>query len=197
MLNTAIPKETLERIKHITLTLLALLFMASCQKAEDEFTTHECYFSFNCTYHNASQLINAVNSYETFAIVTTKPLSGKAYTVVTSIYGAADSEDHITNEMETQRAHILGLSNGLVIGRSSMDQTLYAFDRQCPNCYAVSGITAAPLSWADNGNTLKCPKCSRKYNVSGGGIISEGEQGQKLLRYRITYDGTYIYVQNR
>lgn len=177
--------------------LMALLAIGGCQKAEDEYTTHQCYFAFNCSYHNASNLIAAVNSYDTYAIVTTKALTGKSYAVVTSIYGTTNTEDNITTDLETQRTHILGLSNGLIIGKSMMDEQLYAFDRQCPNCFAATNTTAAPLQWAGNGHTVACGKCKRKYNLASRGIVAEGEAGQSLLRYRITYDGTYIYVQNR
>lgn len=184
-------------MRRIIPLLLMLLPFVSCQKAENEYTTHQCYFTFNCSYHNTSRLLNAVNSYEQFAIVTTKPLSGKTYTVVTSIYGTADTEDNITTDLETQRSHILGLSNGLIIGKSSMDQKLYAFDRQCRNCFDSTNMTNAPLQWAGNNSTVKCDKCGRKYNLSNGGIVSEGEGGNSLFKYRITYDGTYIMVQNR
>ncbi len=176
---------------------MCLLSMDSCQKAEDEYTTHQCYFSFNSSYHNASRLISVVNSYETYAIVTTRTLTGKTYAVVTSIFGTDNTEDNITTDLETQRTHILGLSNGLIIGKSSMDQTLYAFDRQCPNCFASTNMTNAPLQWSDNNYTVKCNRCGRKYSLANRGIVSEGTPGESLLRYRISYDGTYIYVQNR
>ena len=184
-------------MKRLIPLLLSLFLMASCQKAEDEYTSHQCYFTFNCTYHNTSRLLDAVNSYDTHPIVTTKPLSGKTYTVVTSIYGTADTEDNITTDLETQRSHILGLSNGLIIGKSSIDQRLYAYDRQCRNCFDNTGMTNAPLQWAESAGTVKCGRCGRKYNLSNGGIVSEGEGGSPLYKYRITYDGTYIMVQNR
>lgn len=184
-------------IRKTIYTLLSLLALTACQEAEEEYTDHQCYFSFNCTYHNASRLLSVVSSYETFAIVTTEPLSGQTYTVVTSIYGTDDTRDDITTAAETQRTRILGLANGLIIGRSAMDQTLYAFDRQCPNCFKATGFTSSPLQWGGSATTVSCPTCSRKYNLSNGGVISEGEPGDKLLRYRITYDGTFIYIQNR
>ncbi len=179
-----------------TTLLLTLLSLASCQKAEEEYTTHECHFNFNCTYHNTSRLLDAVNSNETFAIVSTKPLSQKTYSVVTSIYGTDDTEDHITTDLETQQRHVLGLSNGLIIGKSIMDQTLYAFDRQCPNCFEATNMTNAPLVWAGSGSMVKCNRCSRTYNLSNRGVVASGEAGKSLMRYRINYDGTYITVHN-
>lgn len=184
------------RKQRIIPLLLSLLLMASCQEAEEEYARNECHFTFNCTYHNTSRLLDAVNSYETYAIVTTKPMTGKTYTVVTSIYGTDDTEDKITTDLETQQRHVLGLSNGLIIGKSSMDQTLYAFDRQCPNCFAASNMTSAPLQWAGNSTTVKCGKCGRTYNLANRGVVASGEAGQSLMRYRIVYDGTYITVYN-
>ena len=177
--------------------LLSLLTTMSCQKAENEYTSSQCYFSFNASYHNASRLLSVVNAYETYAFVYTQPLNGKAYRVVTDIYGTDATYDDITTAEETQRTRIVGLSNGLIIGRSSLDQTLYAFDRQCPNCYQQSGLTAAPLQWASKSYTVKCTKCGREYSLANGGVVSAGETGSRLMRYRITFDGTYIFVQNR
>ena len=183
--------------RYTTLMIFSLLTLFSCQKAESEYTTSQCYFAFNASYHNASRLLSVVNAYETYAIVHTEPLSGKAYRVVTDIYGTDATHDDVTTAEETQRTRIVGLSNGLIIGRSSLDQTLYAFARQCPNCYQASGLTAAPLQWAANSYTVKCNKCQRQYSLANGGVVSDGEAGSRLLRYRITFDGTYLFVQNR
>lgn len=184
--------------RYTTLMIFSLLTLFSCQKAESEYTTSQCYFAFNFSYHNASRLLSVVNAYETYAIVHTEPLSGKAYRVVTDIYGTDATHDDITTAEETQRTRIVGLSNGLIIGCSSLDQTLYAFDRQCPNCYQASGLTAAPLQWADNSYTVKCNKCGRQYSLTNGGVISAGEPGSRLLRYRVSTDkSTYLIIQNR
>ncbi len=181
---------------HFIRVLLAALCLAACQKAEDEFASNPCYFSFNASYHNTSMLLSAVNGYETYALVSTRPLNGKTYSVITEIYGQAAHRDDITTELETSRTHALGLSDGLIIGRSTMDQTLYAYDRQCPNCYKATKLTAARLGWADNGQTVRCPKCRRVYNLSNRGVVAQGEQGDPLLRYRVSFDGTWLLVQN-
>ena len=177
--------------------ILSFLAITSCQKAEDSFTTHQCYFSFNTSYHNTSRLLDVVNSYDPYAFVYTEPLSGNTYRVVTDIYGTDATRDNITTDAETQRTRIMGLANGLIIGRSVMDQTLYAFDRQCRNCFDNTGMTAAPLQWGANNVTVKCNKCGCEYNLSNGGVPSNGKGSNALFRYRITFDGTYIFVQNR
>ncbi len=177
--------------------LLLAAVSASCSDVGSEYSSHQCYFIFNGQYHTGSQLLAACSGYETYAIVTTRTLSGSAYAVITQLYGQESTTDNITTASETNYSHVLGLSNALIIGRSTLDQTLYAFDRQCPNCYEDTHLTQAPLQWGDNSYTVKCNKCSRTYNLSGGGVIASGTAGSSLMRYRCSFDGTILFVTNR
>jgi len=36
-----------------------------------------------------------------------------------------------------------------------------------------------------------CANCRRKYNLSTGGNVAEGAQGNKLIRYRASTTGPY------
>lgn len=174
--------------------LLTMLAVAGCGKVEDEFSTHQCYFHFNATIHNTSIIKNLCTSYEYYGMVTKQPLSGKTFTLVTTLFSGEKQSDNITTDMETRESCILGLNNGLIIGFSQLNQVLYVFDRQCPNCFEETGSTNHPLSWGENDKTVKCNHCHRSYNLSNGGIC---EQGSKLYRYRATFTGDQLYVQNR
>lgn len=179
-------------------TVLAVLFsLASCGKVEEEYTTHECYFNFNSSYHNTSLILTAVTSYETFNMISKSPISGSTYRLHSSLYGGQSGADDITLAKETQQSCILGLNNGLIVGKSTLNNIVYAYDLQCPNCFASTNRTNYKLSWADNPQSVKCNTCNRTYNLSNGGVVSAGDAGSNLLRYRCSFDGTYLRVQNR
>jgi hypothetical protein len=44
------------------------------------------------------------------------------------------------------------------------------------------------LSMASDG-TASCRNCKRKYDMNNGGIITNGSQGNKLIRYRASTTG--------
>ena len=90
---------------------------------------------------------------------------------------------------------------GLIVGRPSVPdmngQTpVMAFDMVCPTCYEESAIQRS-VAFAGN-ESVTCPRCSRTYDLTSGGIVTAGPEGKKLYRYRITADGTggTLVVQN-
>ncbi len=173
--------------------------LTACTNIDSEFSSHYCYFIFNGSLHATSYVITACTGYETYAIVYTTPLSGSTYTVVAELYNGEKSTDNITTQQETNTTHSLGIANGLIIGRSTLDQTLYVFDRQCPNCYNDAGYANSQLQWGDDSHTVRCSKCEREYNLSNGGVISAGTSGSKLFRYICTYyeSSMMLYVHNK
>ena len=75
---------------------------------------------------------------------------------------------------------------GLVVGISSlpdmnMRYPVVAYDLVCPNCYEQSLITR---SLTLKGEQLTCSRCHRTYDLTNRGIISQGEAGKSLYRYR-------------
>jgi len=60
-----------------------------------------------------------------------------------------------------------------------------AYDLACPNCDTYDQITR-PLAF-ENGTTMSCPRCHRLYDLNSGGIVSSGDGGRSLYRYRIAY----------
>ena len=101
----------------------------------------------------------------------------------------------ITTASEVRTVCELGANNGLVIGCSTLyEGQLYAFDRQCPNC--ANNGTLKAMQWENNGLWLKCPKCERVYDLNNNGFIVKGESGDKLMRYRASYDGKVLLITN-
>lgn len=174
------------------------LCLASCAADETEYSTsYQCYFMFDTTYHPNSFIKTCVEPLTsgTFCIVTKAPLDGSAYRLnVTPCSGHADPDDIKTAE-ETRRSCILGCNNGLIIGRSTLNNVeLYAFDLMCPNCLNAS--LYKKTAFAHNGLWAKCSYCGRSYDLNNRGVVVEGDPGNKLLRYRASYSGTVLMVSN-
>jgi hypothetical protein len=77
-------------------------------------------------------------------------------------------------------------------GALSQPAVLYAFDRECPNCFdpAAIPLRSKPLSMSSSG-IATCNVCKRQYDLNNNGFISAGEEGKRLTRYRATTTGPY------
>ena len=69
------------------------------------------------------------------------------------------------------------------------------YDLACPNCYSAYNISRA-LQLKEGGYAA-CVSCGRTYNLNNQGQISIGEEGVSLFRYRITYSGNTMVINNR
>jgi hypothetical protein len=93
----------------------------------------------------------------------------------------------------------LGLS-GLIVGLPAIPepgddtQHVVCFDLSCPNCYEQYAITKSLR--LKEGGRASCPTCSRTYDLSTQGIVAEGDGGQSLFRYRVTYVPYTLQVNN-
>lgn len=89
--------------------------------------------------------------------------------------------------------------NGFIIGTPSVpDMNLnYApvcYELACPNCYRNDLIQKSLT--LTTGEHAHCPRCGRTYDLANSGAIIEGDNGQRLMRYRMTYTGTLLVVAN-
>lgn len=88
---------------------------------------------------------------------------------------------------------LLGLPNIPELGRDYPVVTCY--DRACRNCYEEAYVTK-PLSLQSAGLAV-CPKCNRTYDLNNQGIVSKGDAGKSLYRYRITYANNTVVINNQ
>ena len=95
--------------------------------------------------------------------------------------------------------YTLGLS-GFIVGRLSIpeigenDTRVVCYDRACSNCYQNYNITK-PLV-LQVGGYAKCNSCGRTYNLNDIGTISDGPAGRNLYRYRVSYLGNALIINN-
>ena len=169
--------KTVKRIFVLASSVLAL----ACGDAQNEFSSVRCFFVFDNAVHQNSVLSAAMTPHaHVFATVkkTTTWVGGHQV-----IYLSFTSN---------QGGQTEGLGNGLVVGYGHLSDplTFYAYDLECPNCFSADVIPQKDFFLTIDGNgTATCSTCRRQYDLNNGGIITAGDRGHKLIRYRASTSG--------
>lgn len=177
---------------------LALALVAAPACSDNEYSNASCYFVFDTSIHNTSIIKNALdpNIKGIFVRVSTSVRGDVRY--VRAELGTGQTEEtRITTAEETRITYQLGRYNeaGLIIGYPAFGDRLYAYDALCPNCFKNSLYRV--LAFANNGTWAYCGTCKRAYDLNNGGVVAQGDQGDKLDRYaNVTYTGTRLFVAN-
>ena len=184
--------------KKIFSAVALLLLLSSCTgEIVGEYCSYQCYYIMDFKWgHTAPHLASALQSTNIFAFFSCAP-TNSGYVLNSQAYGTETHSEQITESVLTQPTRIIGLNNGLIVGRSSFQNNeLYVFDRQCPNCYNADGSTNHMLTFSNNPHNVKCSNCGRTYGLLNGGVVVAGDNGEKLFRYRATFDGTIFRITN-
>lgn len=173
-------------------------FLVSCTADDTEYTrSYRCYFTFDTSVHNTSVIRGCVNpmSAGMFCKMWEDTKDGVRHIKIQLNDGKTTEDNAITTAIEARQQCIMGASNGLFIGCSTLNMgQLYAFDHICPNC--LDGGINKPMQWDNNGLWVKCPRCQRSYDLNNSGYVVGGESGKKLMRYRASYNGAILMVNN-
>lgn len=145
-------------------------------------------FVFDTSLHPLPCLLtNILDNPGHFCKITIQKIhNGIKYLHITGNYDNADEVIPLTSEIENQRC-TLGINDCIIVGKSSYDNILVAYDGYCPNC------NDKELHWTNNGN-LYCDDCKLSYDVNNGVIINGN--GKQLLKYQCDYNGTILSVRN-
>ena len=176
-----------------TLSLFTLL--ASCEKAEQAYSNHVARFSFSPT-NIVPQLNAALNNPGQFCTI-----AARNSQYVFHSPGIREDYKYTLTELDRKSKYVLGLS-GFIVGvpimadQLSAQSSVVCFDLACPNCYEEASITR-DLTLLEN-QRAKCGRCGRLYDLNNQGIITDGEQGTSLYRYRVQYypSGNNMTVNN-
>lgn len=167
-----------------------LLF--SCGDSQYEYSSRHSYLVLDNSAHQDPTLASAMTPYSgVFVAITLKNKGGAQYYQFTSNQG--QSSESIFNAIDQRRTVLLGMNQGLIVGYSTWsDLTFYAYDRECPNCFNpdVVPIRSKALQMSSTG-IATCQSCHRKYDLNSGGIVVDGDKGDKLVRYRAGTTGAY------
>ena len=167
-------------------TLHSSLF-TSC-KADDEYSTHACRFSYNNMIHNDATLASALdfNSRGIFCLISEKTRAGARYLVFESNVGMQSQQIETAEEVEAK--FILGLNNGIIVGFQTLNTEgpnggFVGYDVQCPNCVRHFNNTANPnyRVTMESSGIATCSKCGKKYDLNNGGIVQNGDEGDSGL----------------
>ena len=179
-----------------TFVCLIILLFAACTADESISRDYRCSFVFDTTLHPLPcQLTGIVGNSGHFCKVSTYLSQGVTYLKTTRNYDGATEDIALTTAKESQIHFALGANNSLIIGTSTYDFTIKAYDGQCPNCLSDYNGINYPLTWQNNGQQLHCAKCGRSYDVNNG-VVVEGASGRQLLTYMAAYDGSVLRAWN-
>ncbi len=179
-------------MRHLAFYIFAtLLLFTSCGDAEYEYSGYSCYFIFDNTASRSALLATAMNQLSPgiFCHIT---VSGNYFKFETN--ASSQTETVAMTAIDQNRTIELGIYNntGIIVGFGNLNNpaTFYAYDFQCPNCYKSTYLPRYSLSM-DSSGKAKCSKCQREYDMNNDGIVSSGEAGDKLIRYRASTTGTF------
>jgi hypothetical protein len=179
-------------LKYIFLFVL----LSACQGEEAISHNYRCYFIFDTSLHPLPcQLTGILGNPGHFCKVESSTSGGVRHLKTTRNYDGATEDIILRTEKESQVVLALGANNCIIIGTSSYENRLIAFDGQCSNCLKEKGGTNYPLTWQKNGLQLHCAKCGRSYDVNNG-VITSGDKGVQLSAYNAALDGFLLRAWN-
>jgi len=175
------------RILGTLLLAVSCCLLAACS-ADEEYSTHACRFTYNNMIHNDPTLNSALNasSRGVFCLISENTRAGVRYLVFENNLGQTSKQQETAEEVEAK--FILGLNNGIIVGFQTLNTDganggFVAYDVQCPNCVSRTNNTANPnfRVTMESSGIATCSKCDKKYDMNNGGIILNGEEGDRGL----------------
>lgn len=169
--------------------LLALALLASC--ADDyTFTSYPCHLVIDNSIHQDATLASAMTAASPGVFCTVTADEARRQYRFRNNAGLESTRTFTAVDMRLGRD--LGMNNGLIVGFGTLTAVFYAYDLECPACFAPDALPlrSRPLAVSGTG-VAECAVCHRRYDLNtGGNCTSEG--GQKgLTRYRGATTGPY------
>lgn len=167
---------------------------------EDDYSHDPCHFIFDTNIHITSLIRQAIDPHSSnvFVMVSYSSIlsSNKVvgYNIHTQLNSGKENPEKVTTAQEINTPYKLGIQNGLIIGWSSYNSKLYAYDALCPNCLE-KGIFNK-LTWGNPNFYTTCKRCGRSYDLNNNGIVIKGQEGRKLEKYHIQNHNGVIIVSN-
>jgi len=178
------------KTKFLTRFVAVVAMLSSVTACNDDIVNEYCNYRARLVYYGdvtqLAPLSAAINSINTFAMVSMPDNTAATYQLKAQLYGQGAEQKTVA--LSGSPIPTMGLDNGkgFIIGRSSMrDNEPFVFDRVCPNCYKEYRDTKYVLSFAD-ALTVKCDACKRTYSLLNGGLVTSSNNGDKLFRYRVS-----------
>ena len=178
----------------ITLLLLSLLLgIMACGDVQNEFTSRRCFVLFDNMIHSNAVLAGAMTPNSGIYVRMTLTFKDGARCFLFENNQGQSSTTRLNAKDET-RPQVVGQNDGIIVGYSMLETpaVFYAFDAECPNCFNFEQVEFRSYRLQmSSSHIATCNTCKRKYDLGNGGMIIEGENGKKLLRYRAATTGPY------
>ena len=170
--------------------------LSACQGEDSISRSYRCNFIFDTSLHPMPcQLTAIMGNPGHFCKIQSNMVNGIRHLKTTRNYDNATEDITLSTEKERQMTYALGANNCIIVGTSSYENRLVAYDGQCPNCLYDYNSINYPLTWQQNGLQLHCAKCGRSYDVNNG-VVASGEGGRQLLAYFAAFDGMLLRAWN-
>lgn len=179
------------------LSAAAALAMLCCGCQND---VNDTYYHFRARYtmqnvYSVAPLHNACNSMGEFCTITfSKDSKNLIFT------GYNNSQSYPITAEDHYRGIYLGMSGGLIVGLPFIpemgrdESRVVCYDLSCPNCFESYNIYKSMK--LEVGGYSHCPSCQRTYDLNSMGIVSSGDGGRSLFRYRVTFNGQALMINN-
>ena len=178
----------MKRFAHYIILLLGIF--CSCSDTEYEYSNYPCFFVFDNSVHLDQTLAASMNALSpgVFCRIYEQPKDGSETFFFINNQGATSNKR--ANAVDLNRSRVIGTYNGsgIIVGYGTIDKVFYAFDSQCPNCYKEANLPRYTLTM-DTSGKARCNTCKRVYDMNNGGIVAEGQGGDKLIRYHANTSG--------
>ena len=182
-------------MRHPTRLLLGLLMsliLAGCNATDHTFCSLPAYFAVENTLQ-VPALHGALNNMGQFCTIRA---TGGQYVFADTRQSSAiniTQLDYARNFYPGLSGFIVGLPN---IPEMGLDQSrVVCYDWACRNCYEAFNVTRR-MELQENGYA-HCSGCGRTYNLNDMGQAVQGEAGKPLYRYRISFMGYTMLINNR
>lgn len=178
----------------MTLLLLSLLLgIMACGDVQNEFTSMHCLVHFDNLAHSNAVLAGAMTPYSGIYVRITLTFKDGARCFLFENNQGQSSISKL-NAKDEKPPQVVGQNDCIIVGYSMLETpaVFYAFDAECPNCYMSNQMDFRSYRLQmSHFNIASCNACKRKYDLGNGGMIIEGENGKKLIRYIANTTGPY------
>ncbi len=181
-------------MKRLLGRLCLVLCLASCSGTDGIFSSLPAYFVMD----NVLQAPVLYTSLQSMGEFCTVRATGGKYEFASPTQ-KTPSYVNIT-QLGSLSGFYMGLS-GFVVGLPHIpemghDQSrVVCYDLACPNCYRDYNVTKRMT--LQEGGFTHCTSCSRTYTLNDMGLVAKGEAGHSLIRYRVSYAGHTLVINNR
>lgn len=177
-----------------TLCLALTMCLPACDSADSIFSRLPAYF----VMENVLQAPVLYTSLQSMGEFCTIRATGNKYEFASPTQKTPSYVN--ATQLSSMSGFYMGLS-GFVVGLPHIPEMgqdysrVVCYDLACPNCYHNYNVTKRMT--LREGGYIHCASCDRTYNLNDLGLITEGEAGKPLFRYRVSYSGHTLVINNR